>query len=40
MDKIDTAIENAKAFCNDIQLLQDEIGSNLGELILAMKGNE
>lgn len=33
VSKVDRAIKNSKKFCNDIQRLQDEIGSNLGNLI-------
>lgn len=31
--KIDTAMKNVKEFCNNIQQLQSEVGSNLGNLI-------
>ena len=36
--KIDTAIKNVKMFCNDIRRLQDEVGSNLGDLITYLRG--
>ena len=35
--KIDTAIKNAKMFCNDIRRLQDEVGTNLGDLIINLR---
>ncbi|MDE7267343.1 MAG: RloB family protein [Lachnospiraceae bacterium] len=38
IEKIDTAIKNAEMFCNDIQRLQDEVGSNLGDLITYLRG--
>lgn len=35
--KIDTAMKNVKEFCNNIQQLQSEVGSNLGNLITDLK---
>lgn len=37
IEKIDIALKNAGAFCNDIQQLRDKIGSNLGELIIGLR---
>lgn len=35
--RVDNAIKNEKAFCEDIKLLQDEAGSNLGSLIMDLR---
>lgn len=39
MGRIDQAIINEKSFCEDINALQNCIGSNIGKLILAIKGH-
>ena len=40
IDKVDTAIRNVKVFCNDIERLKDEVGSNLGDLIMDLREPE
>ena len=37
IERIDKAIENEKCFCEDIELLESSIGSNLGKLIEVMR---
>ena len=37
MEKMDVAMKNVEAFCSDIWRLQEEVGSNLGDLIKSMK---
>ena len=37
IEKIDLAIENEKSFCEDIEELKDELGSNVGLLIQELK---
>lgn len=37
VEKIDTAVENEKKFCEDIEDLENNIGSNIGMLIHAMR---
>jgi len=37
--KVDTAIKNEKEFCEDIELLENSIGSNLGILMQELKSN-
>lgn len=37
IEKVDIAIKNAEAFCNDIQRLQNEVGTNLGDLITSLR---
>ena len=38
IEKIDLAIENEKRFCEDIERLKNELGSNVGLLIQELKG--
>jgi len=38
VDKVDTAIENEKEFCEDISGLKKTIGSNIGQLMTELKG--
>jgi hypothetical protein len=39
VNSIDKAIENEKKFCEDIEKLESNLGSNLGELIYEMRKN-
>ena len=37
--KIDKAIENEKKFCEDIEQLENSVGSNIGRLVQKMRQN-
>ncbi len=37
VSRVDIAIKNEKAFCEDIWQLRDKVGSNLGDLITALR---